>query len=344
MAMFENLESERLVIRAFAMDDAPGLETRRNEPEVAQYQNWQLPFGAEQSNRLVASLVEMDGPTNDDWWMAIVADRATGKTMGDLAVHLSWEGRAAEIGYTFHRAYWGAGYAVEAVGMLVEYLFDECQVTRIFGMLHPDNPASAMVMERNGFLFEGHTRSSFWLGDEVSDDWIYGLLLSDWEEWRKRPQGRPDLVRLEDVTVENEGDVFRLKTHKTQEKFVAPMSGSFADALFPEVVDGEPLVPLMKGVFADNQYAGFVMLALPTAAHPEPYLWRLLIDRMHQRRGIGRRALDLVVEFCRDLGVSTLVTSWVEGKGSPGPFYQSYGFIPTGRIVDGETEARLIFD
>ena len=47
-------------------------------------------------------------------------------------------------------------------------------------MLHPDNPASAMVMERNGFLFEGHTRSSFWLGGEVSDDWIYGLLQPDW--------------------------------------------------------------------------------------------------------------------------------------------------------------------
>ena len=32
-----------------------------------------------------------------------------------------------------------------------------------------------------------------------------------------------------------------------------------------------------------------VMLALVTDAHPKPYLWRLLVDRRHQRRGIGRR-------------------------------------------------------
>lgn len=342
--MFENLESERLLIRPFTMGDAPGLESRRNEPEVALYQNWEVPFSGEHANRIVASLVEMEGPANDEWWMAIVADKESGRTLGDLALHLSWEGRSAEIGYTFHAEFWGSGYAVEAVGMLVEYLFEVRQVTRVFGMLHPDNKASAMVMERSGFLFEGHTRSSFWLGDEVSDDWIYGLLRPDWEAWRDRPKGHPDVVSLADVTVDNERDVFRLKTHKSQEEFVAPMSGSFADALFPEVVDGAPLVPLLKAVIADEEYAGFVMLALPTASHPEPYLWRLLVDRMHQRRGIGTHALDLAVDVCRGMGATSLLTSWGEGKGSPAPFYRSYGFEPTGRIVDEETEARLLFN
>jgi hypothetical protein len=38
-----------------------------------------------------------------------------------------------------------------------------------------------------------------------------------------------------------------------------------------------------------------------------------------------------------------LLTSWGEGRGSPGPFYQGYGFETTGRIVDEETEARLTF-
>lgn len=342
--MFENLESDRLVIRPFTMDDTPGFVVRRNELDVARYQNWQLPFSGEQGDRIVTSLVDMDGPTNDEWWMAIVADRKTGETLGDLALHLSSEGRTAEVGYTFHRKFWGNGYAVEAVAMLVEYLFDVLHVTRVFGMLHPDNVASAMVLERTGFVFEGHTRSSFWLGDEVSDDWIYGLVRPDWEAWRDRPTSPPDQVRLEDVTVDNERDVFRLRTHKTQEEFVAPMSGSFADALFPEVVDGAPLVPLMKAVIADDQYAGFVMIAAPTAAHPEPYLWRLLIDRMHQRRGIGERTLEMVVDLCRDLGATSLLTSWVEGKGSPEPFYLSFGFEPTGQIVDEETEARLTFN
>jgi diamine N-acetyltransferase len=118
------------------------------------------------------------------------------------------------------------------------------------------------------------------------------------------------------------------------------MAESYADALFPEIVDGAPLVPWMRAVRADGELVGFVMLALRTEHHPEPYLWRLLIDRLHQRRGIGTRVLELIAEECRRSGSDTLLTSWGEGKGSPREFYLRNGFEPTGRVVDDETEAR----
>jgi diamine N-acetyltransferase len=86
---------------------------------------------------------------------------------------------------------------------------------------------------------------------------------------------------------------------------------------------------------------GIVMLALATPHHPEPFLWRLLIDRLHRRRGIASRALDLVADESREMGASTLLVSWVEGKGSPRDFYLAHGFVPTGRVIEGETEARL---
>jgi RimJ/RimL family protein N-acetyltransferase len=282
----------------------------------------------------------MEGPSNDEWWMAVVADGETGEVLGDLALHLTWQGRTAEVGYTLAREHWGKGYATEALQALIEYLFDGLGVTRVFGMLHPDNVASAMVLERCGLLFEGHTRSSFWLGDEVSDDWIYGMTRPDWETWRDRPRHPPEAVSLIEVTTENEGKVSKLATHKTQEAFVAPMCWSFADALFPEVVDGGPVVPWMRAVVADGEIVGFVMLALRTEYHPEPFLWRLLIDRRHQRRGIGGRVLELVAEECLKMGERSLLTSWVEGKGSPRRFYLRHGFLPTGKIVDEETEAR----
>jgi RimJ/RimL family protein N-acetyltransferase len=338
--VFAPIRTDRLLIRSFVADDAAGLAARRNDPEVARLQNWELPYSLERAEKLVSELVAMEGPTNDEWWMAVVADAESGETLGDLALHLSWQGRTAEVGYTFARQHWGKGYANEALAALVEYLFDQLGVTRVFGMLHPDNVASAMVMERTGFLFEGHTKSSFWLGDKVSDDWIYGMTRSDWEAWRDRPRNPPEAVSLVEVTTENERIVHKLATHKTQEAFVAPMLGSYADALFPEVVDGAPVVPWMRAVVADGQIVGFVMLALRTEHHPEPFLWRLLIDRLHQHRGIGGRVLHLVAEECLRMGDRTLLTSWVEGKGSPRAFYLRHGFEPTGKVIDGETEAR----
>ena len=340
--MFSPIRTERLLIRPFRPGDAAGLAARRNDPVVARYQDWELPFTEDQARQRVSAVVAMDGPTNEEWWMAVVADPDTDEALGDLAVHLTWKGRTAEVGYTFAKVHWGKGFAREALAAMVEYLFDQLGVSRIFGMLHPDNPASAMVLERTGFRFEGHTRLSFWLGDEVSDDWIYGLTRPDWETWRHRPLDPPDVVDLVAVTTDNERAVSKLATHKTQESFVSPMAHSFTDALFPEVVDGAPVVPWMRAVAADDVLVGFVMLALRTDHHPEPYLWRLLIDRLHQRRGIGARVIDLVASECRQMGDRTLLTSWSEGKGSPRPFYLRNGFEPTGRMVDEETEARKL--
>jgi RimJ/RimL family protein N-acetyltransferase len=338
--MFTPIRTERLRIRPFQLDDVVEFAARRNDPDVARYQDWSLPYPMDQAQRVVSELVAMDGPENDEWWMAVVCDIDTGEVFGDLSLHLEHKVRTAEVGYSFATEHWGKGFAVEALEALVEYLFGSLGVTRIFGMLHPDNAASAMVLERTGFLFEGHTKSSFWEGDEVSDDWIYGLTRSDWEMWCNRPLGQPIEVSLVEISVENERVISDLHTHRTQESMVAPVGRSFTDALFPEVVNGAPLAPWMRGIVADGEIVGFVMVALSTDHHREPYLWRLLIGRLHQRRGIGGRVIDLIADECRAMGDAALLTSWVEGKGSPRPFYEHHGFVPTGNVLDGETEAR----
>ncbi|NND04603.1 MAG: GNAT family N-acetyltransferase [Acidimicrobiia bacterium] len=342
--LFTKVQTDRLIIRPFTLEDAVGLAARRNEAEVSEHQNWIVPYPLEEAERITRELVAMDGPADEEWWMAIVCDASTGETLGDLALHLTSKARTAEIGYSFSRQHWGNGYAVEATAALIEFLFETVGVTRVFGMLHPDNVASAMVLERCGLLFEGHTRSSFWLGDEVSDDWIYGMTRPDWEAWVNRPTTAPESVELIEISAANVRQVSKLLAHKTQEDFVAPMSASFTHALFPEVVNGAPVVPWMRAIVADGEFVGFTMLALRTENHPEPYLWRLLIDRMHQRRGIGHRALALLESEVAAIGDRTLLTSWSEGKGSPRGFYIENGFVPTGQIVDGETEARKMLD
>ena len=70
-------------------------------------------------------------------------------------------------------------------------------------------------------------------------------------------------------------------------------------------------------------------------------LWRLVIDRMHQRRGIGSMVLDELSAMLRARGDTAWQVSWVPGRGSPAPLYLRYGFVPTGDIDDGEIVARL---
>jgi RimJ/RimL family protein N-acetyltransferase/GNAT superfamily N-acetyltransferase len=341
--VFAPLRTARLAVRAPRPEDAELLWAWRNEPEVAALQAWSLPFARETAHQHITSAIECGGPVNDDWWTAMIEDVASGETVGELVVRLTNDARTAELGFSLPRRNWGRGYAVDALGALIAHLFESFPLTRVWGGLHPENRASAMVLERCGLLFEGCTRLSFWLGDDNSDDWIYGMTRADWEGWRDRERGAPQDVRLVPITAQNAAAVRALRTHHSQRAFVAPVLDSFADALVPEVVDGVSVVPWLRAIEADGQTTGFLMLALPDAVHRSPFLWRLLIDRMHQRRGIASRALDLVIGECRGLGATDLTTSWSEGKGSPRPFYLARGFEPTGRVLDGETEARLSF-
>jgi len=102
-----------------------------------------------------------------------------------------------------------------------------------------------------------------------------------------------------------------------------------------------------RALYADDVPVGFVMLSdnirpgNPELLGPY-YLWRLLIDKEHQRKGYGTRALDLCVAYVRTRpNAEALLTSVVQSPGSPLPFYLKYGFVSTGAIVDDELVLRL---
>ena len=230
------------------------------------------------------------------------------------------------------------------MGALVDYLFDQVGVTRVEATLHPDNIGSAQVLERTGFLFEGRTRLSCWVGDgddaENSDDALYGLTRDDLEAWRNRPTEEPNDVRLIEIDPDNQIAVSELETHHSQKRLVATVLESYADAMFARPKHGQARVPWLRAIEADGDLAGFMMATLPSTNDPDVYLWRLLIDRRHQRRGIGHRAVQELEKVGVEAGAEAIRVTWAEGRGTPEPFYLGLGFEPTGQRPDGEVEGR----
>jgi len=56
----------------------------------------------------------------------------------------------------------------------------------------------------------------------------------------------------------------------------------------------------------------------------------------HQRAGIGRRAVELLVDELRGAGWRSLETSFVPGTGGDAGFWRRCGFRATGRELHGE--------
>jgi RimJ/RimL family protein N-acetyltransferase len=331
------LSTERLLLRVMKPEDAPVLVAYRSDPEVAKFQDWDMPYVFDEAS--FGEQLQLDDLVVDRWVQ--VAIEHDGVMVGDLAVNLAHDGHMPFLGYTLAREHQGKGYASEAAPAMVDAIFEQTHAHKIVATLDPKNYASMRVIEPLGFEFEGILRKHELIRGEWLDDMRMGLLREDWETWRARDRSPAHEVELREITPENERSIYRLRTFKFQEQMVAPMAASFADALIPELYDDVPVVPWLRAIYADGEPVGFMMTTEVTDAHPLPYLWRLLIDRRHQGRGIGRRALQILVDRLRAEGRTALTTSWADVPGGPAPFYCSLGFVPTGEIEDGEIVGRL---
>ena len=154
-------------------------------------------------------------------------------------------------------------------------------------------------------------------------------------------------VQLRDIVTDADREaVLALRRGPGQDRFVASVEKSFADA-----VEDANAIPRMWAAYDGDRAVGFVMISdgIPAetlAADPDMigpyYLWRLLIDERVQRQGYGTACLDAVVAYLRTRpGADTLWTSCGQEPGTPQPFYERYGFVPTDRFVEEERVMRL---
>lgn len=145
-------------------------------------------------------------------------------------------------------------------------------------------------------------------------------------------------VTLREVTKETVRKIVALKVDPAQERFVASNAVSIAEAYFSRDV------AWFRAIYDGDEPVGFVMLHDDAAAQTYG-LWRFMIDGRYQGRGIGRYALEQVIDYVRTRpGAKALLTSIVPGDGNPGPFYESMGFAFTGEEDHGELVMRLPLD
>ena len=141
-------------------------------------------------------------------------------------------------------------------------------------------------------------------------------------------------IELREVTRDNLRAVLKLAVSTEQTKFVATNAQSIAEAHFDPTA-------WFRAIYAGEEPVGFVMLAI-VPAEGTYYVWRFMIDHRHQRKGYGRRAMELVVDHVRrQPNAKRLTLSFVPGGDGPEGFYTKLGFVRTGEVDDGEVVAAL---
>jgi RimJ/RimL family protein N-acetyltransferase len=80
---------------------------------------------------------------------------------------------SAEIGYWLGQDYWGRGLATAALRSVTDYAFAQFGLTRIFAVPFASNAASIRVLEKAGYVLEGHLRRSAIKDGVICDQRLY---------------------------------------------------------------------------------------------------------------------------------------------------------------------------
>ena len=137
----------------------------------------------------------------------------------------------------------------------------------------------------------------------------------------KNTSSKPPRISLREITKETVWDVIQLEPADEQKKFVASNSASIAEAYFQKDY------AWFRGIYSDNHPVGFVMIGM----NPRDdfcFLWRFMIDKNHQNKGLGSVAIVCVLDYLKsNTNYKSIVTSYVQGVGDPSSFYKKMGFI-----------------
>jgi [ribosomal protein S5]-alanine N-acetyltransferase len=98
-----------------------------------------------------------------------------GAAVGGIGIHLGQNERrhTAGVGYWLGEDFWGRGIMTEAVAAFTEFCFENFGLRRISAEVFANNPASARVLEKAGFILEGRLKNNVIKNGELLDSLLY---------------------------------------------------------------------------------------------------------------------------------------------------------------------------
>lgn len=174
------IETERLRLRDFRLEDAPAVHAYGADPEVTHYMPWG-PNTPEETAAFIARALEQQATwPRLDLGLAI-EHRGLGVVVGSIALHLrDIPHRSLEMGYCLRRDLWGQGLVTEAGRALLRVGFEELGLHRITATCDVRNTGSYRVMERLGMRREGEMRKDRRVRGAWRDTYLYAILAESW--------------------------------------------------------------------------------------------------------------------------------------------------------------------
>lgn len=144
------LETERLIIRDWRLDDVPAYAEIVADPDVMRYIRNGSTKTYEQAERFVEERITLGAERGWTHWA--VASKASGELMG-FCGYGTLDGEL-DFGWRLAKTFWNQGYGTEAATAALRYGLETLGFDRITSVAFLENEASIRIMKKLGMRFE----------------------------------------------------------------------------------------------------------------------------------------------------------------------------------------------
>lgn len=167
------LHGAGFVLRPWRGEDLEALLVHADDPLVPRGLSDRFPHPytrADGEAFLAGRVVDLDQP--------LLAIEIDGEACGGIGLRPGHGERAhgAELGYWLGRRHWGRGWMTGIVGTYLAWVVPALRLQRVEASVLDANPASARVLEKNGFQEEGLRRAAVLKADGLHDLRLFGRL------------------------------------------------------------------------------------------------------------------------------------------------------------------------
>lgn len=171
------LTTSRLKLRPILPQDAEAVFAYRKDAETNRFQSW-IPENIAEVEAFIAKNPDAFN-LGGTWFQLVILKKENEEIIGDVGVHFLEDNAQCEIGFTLAKPQHGQGFVTEAVGAVLDYLFESLNKHRITASVDPENVASRNLLVRLGFRQEAHFKKAYLSGNEWIDDVVYAKLCEE---------------------------------------------------------------------------------------------------------------------------------------------------------------------
>jgi [ribosomal protein S5]-alanine N-acetyltransferase len=159
-------------LRKWELTDLEDLVRLANNPKIASNltDGFPHPYTTEKGNAFL-QMAQQNSPAT------LFAIEFNGVLAGGIGIHPQMDiyRKNGELGYWIGEPFWGKGLATSAIVQMVNYVFENFEIERIFARPFGRNIGSQKVLEKSGFILEAKFEKTIFKSGVFEDEWIYGL-------------------------------------------------------------------------------------------------------------------------------------------------------------------------